>query len=66
MLGHSSIRITEKHYSSWVRARQEQAEADVRRSWLKDPLALMEGVCGTETDHEEGTREVHEKSQRFM
>ena len=32
VLGHSSIKVTEKHYSPWVRARQEQLEADVRRS----------------------------------
>ena len=29
LLGHSSIKVTEKHYSPWVRARQEQLEADV-------------------------------------
>jgi hypothetical protein len=45
MLGHSSVRITEKHYSPWVRERQEQAEADVRRVWARDPLALMEGAA---------------------
>jgi hypothetical protein len=33
MLGHSSIKVAEKHYSRWVRARQEQLEADVRRTW---------------------------------
>jgi integrase len=33
LLGHSSIRVTERHYSPWVRARQEQLEADVRRTW---------------------------------
>ena len=33
LLGHSSIKVTEKHCSPWVRARQEQLEADVRRSW---------------------------------
>jgi integrase len=33
LLGHSSIKVTEKHYSPWVRARQEQIEADVRRTW---------------------------------
>jgi integrase len=33
LLGHSSIKVTEKHYSPRVRARQEQLEADVRRSW---------------------------------
>src|SRR5436309_6517448 len=31
--GHQSVRITEKHYTPWVRARQEQLEADVRRTW---------------------------------
>ena len=36
LLGHSSTRITEKHYSAWVRARQEQLEADVRKSWIKE------------------------------
>jgi len=33
LLGHQSVRITEKHYAPWVRARQEQLEADVRRTW---------------------------------
>jgi integrase/recombinase XerD len=41
-LGHSSTRITEKHYNPWNRARQEQAEADVTRSWAADPLVLLE------------------------
>ena len=30
---YSSIKVTEKYYSPWVAARQEQLEADVRRSW---------------------------------
>jgi hypothetical protein len=29
LLGHSSIKVAEKHSSPWVRARQEQLEADV-------------------------------------
>ena len=33
LLGHSSIKVTEKHYSPWVASRQEQLEADVRRTW---------------------------------
>jgi hypothetical protein len=33
LLGHTSIKVTERYYSPWVRARQEQSEADVRRSW---------------------------------
>jgi integrase len=43
LLGHSSTRITEKHYSAWVRARQEQLEADVRASWaLESSLPASE------------------------
>jgi integrase len=34
LLGHSSIKVTEKHYTPWVRSRQEQLESDVRRSWV--------------------------------
>ena len=33
ILGHQSVRITEKHYAPWVRERQEQLEEDVRRTW---------------------------------
>jgi len=36
LLGHQSMRITEKHYAPWVKARQEQLEADVRRTWPKE------------------------------
>ena len=52
LLGHSSVRITERHYNPWVRARQEQLEADVRRTWGEDPLVLSET---------KGTPEVHER-----
>jgi integrase len=30
LLGHSNIKVTEKRYSPWGRARQEQLEANVR------------------------------------
>ena len=33
LLGHSSLKITEKHYSPWVKARQDQLEAAVRKAW---------------------------------
>jgi integrase/recombinase XerD len=42
LLGHTSIRVTEKHYSPWVRARQEQLEVDVARILRNDPQALLE------------------------
>jgi hypothetical protein len=54
LLGHSSVKITEKHYSPWIRERQEQAEADVRRTWEQDPVALLEG---------KGTLQVHRKGE---
>jgi integrase len=49
LLGHSSIRIIERHYAPWVKARQEQLESDVMRSWKRDRLA-------------KGTLEVHGKT----
>lgn len=50
LLGHQSVRITERHYSPWVRARQEQLEADLRRAHASDPLVLMQ------TNHTRDTR----------
>ena len=39
LLGHQSVRITEKHYNPWVRSRQERLEADVTRAWKLDPVS---------------------------
>jgi integrase/recombinase XerD len=55
LLGHQSVRITEKHYSPWVRSRQEQLEADLENAWKHDPLVLLET---------KGTPEVHGKTGR--
>lgn len=55
LLGHQSIRITELHYSPWVRARQERLEADLRRVWARDPIVLLAT---------KGTPEVHGESER--
>lgn len=54
LLGHQSVKITERHYSPWIRERQEQAEADVKRTWTHDPIALLES---------KGTQEVHRNGQ---
>ena len=54
LLGHTSIKVTQKHYSPWVRARQEQLEADVRGTWERDPMVLV---------RTKGTPEVHEKRE---
>jgi hypothetical protein len=39
LLGHSSVKITERHYAPWVKARQEQLEGDLMRAWRNDPIA---------------------------
>ncbi len=33
LLGHSSVKITEKSYAPWVKARQEQLEVAVMKTW---------------------------------
>jgi Phage integrase family len=60
LLGHQSVRITEKHYAPWVRARQEQLEADVRRTWPvdKSPEEVQTGYT------EERARVIPLKSRR--
>jgi integrase/recombinase XerD len=55
LLGHQSVKVTEKHYTPWVKARQEQLESDVRRTWNTDLVALAET---------KGTPEVHGGSER--
>lgn len=55
LLGHQSIKVTQKHYSPWVSARQEQLEADIRQSWVGDAVVFAET---------KGTREVHGKEER--
>ncbi len=32
LLGHKTMKITEKHYTLWVNARQEQLAANVRKA----------------------------------
>ena len=45
-LGHSILRVTERHYSPWVRSRQEQLEADVRGPGSRSYI-LAEETKGT-------------------
>jgi integrase/recombinase XerD len=35
LLGHRSSKITERHYSHWIRARQENLEARVVKTWAR-------------------------------
>jgi len=41
LLGHQSVRVTEKYYAAWTDARQRQVEADLERAWERDPIVLM-------------------------
>jgi integrase len=38
LLGHESVRTTERNYAPWVRSRQEQLETDVTSVWGLDPV----------------------------
>ncbi len=35
LLGHSSIKVTEKHYKPWVKTLQDKLEADAMKAWPK-------------------------------
>jgi integrase/recombinase XerD len=52
LLGHNSLKTTEKHYAPWLRKQRELAEAEVERTWAQDPIALLES---------QRTPEVHGK-----
>jgi len=51
LLGHRSVRITEKHYAPWAESRQNQLEEDLRKAWKNDPIAQNTGYT-------QGTRHV--------
>jgi integrase/recombinase XerD len=54
LLGHANSKITERHYAPWIRARQEQLEADVKRVWDQLPDMFVEapasGLVGPQTN----------------
>jgi integrase/recombinase XerD len=54
LLEHQSVRVTEKHYSPWVYARQQQLEADLESAWARDSIVQTES---------EVTRRLRDKSE---
>jgi site-specific recombinase XerD len=46
LLGHSSIRVTERHYAPWVKARQTILEAEVQRTWDESEVQGESGTPG--------------------
>lgn len=49
LLGHSTIKVTERHYAPWIQKRQQQLEADLRAMWSND---------------DQGTKEVQPQNRR--
>ena len=41
LLGHQSVRVTERHYAPFVKARQEQLETGVRKTFDTDKMAYI-------------------------
>jgi integrase/recombinase XerD len=39
LLAHKSVKVTERHYAPWVRARQEQLATNVRKIWAQQAVA---------------------------
>lgn len=59
LLGHESIKITQKHYMPWVRARQEQLEADLAAAWRREPPLVSDTEKFSSGDTK-GTYQVHD------
>ncbi len=46
LLGHASVKVTQRHYAPWTRALQEQTDSDLERTWRHDPVLLWQQfVC---------------------
>ena len=54
LLGHQSVKVTEKYCSAWTASQQRQVEDDLKRAWERDPILLLET---------KGTQRVHGNSE---
>ncbi len=45
LLGHQSVKITEKYYAAWTDSRQRQIEDDLERAWNRDPIVLLQSAA---------------------
>lgn len=43
LLGHSSLKITEKHYKPWVKSLQDKLESAVRQTWSASQQSTGQG-----------------------
>jgi site-specific recombinase XerD len=46
ILGHSSVKITERHYMPWVRARRASLNQSVMASWIKQGKVKAPAALG--------------------
>ncbi|WP_162601757.1 tyrosine-type recombinase/integrase [Occallatibacter savannae] len=44
LLGHKTVRTTERYYSAWVKERQRKLEAEVKQAWSKMELPTASGA----------------------
>jgi len=51
LLGHSSVKITERHYAPFCKARQEQLAASVKLAWKKADQSLQEKKASSSKKH---------------
>jgi len=47
LLGHRPIKVTERHYAPRTKARQDQMERRVMKSWEDDRLIVTTGIEAT-------------------
>ena len=64
LLGHRSVKMTEKHYLPWVRARQRQLTASVRQAWFPE-VRQAPVPQGREVEHRQTCFRAA-KSHRFQ
>jgi hypothetical protein len=51
LLGHSSVKITERHHAPFCKARQEQLDASVKLVWKKPDQSLQELIASSSPKH---------------
>lgn len=56
LLGHSNIKVTQKHYNPWVLKRQKLLASNVQRSWRDDPILM---AMGTRWVRREGSQKAN-------
>jgi integrase len=51
LLGHSSVKITERHYAPFCKARQDQLAASVKLAWKKPTRSIQKKRVSSSKKH---------------